>query len=393
MDDFRGSLAQQNVQVSTEVVTTSVVGENFWKVLYITPEYTGNRVLAVKDTYASVVQALAGVSADNKAKITKDLQSLFYYGSDVEVYIIKPADYEASKYKAYLTYLDMEAETDTVTVDEQTVDVYKWKTTTTDMLTALATVWDSDFSHAIGDFPFVYDSTVPDEDENKTGALLAAFTEWGMDIALYARGVESTLAWKGTSLALGFSPSLYQLGRTLGVLNSTGTSVGNSMDMAACDMADVLPNRNTSTAELTGVGVAFANWFDDLNITFFKPLGNQTNNVVAYGGWTLKNSALPARWIEKYSNYIIRVAVAEVLAVINTYKNSITYNKILGIIDRTLEPFVSLGRLKNYKNTAPAFNLLPKTNGHTINIPNAWEAWFVDDLRDIKIGGTLYVEA
>ena len=51
------------------------------------------------------------------------------------------------------------------------------------------------------------------------------------------------------------------------------------------------------------------------------------------------------------------------------------------------------GAIENYRNTAPNFADLPKSNGSTIVIPNAWSAEYIDSLRNVVISGTLTVNA
>ena len=74
-------------------------------------------------------------------------------------------------------------------------------------------------------------------------------------------------------------------------------------------------------------------------------------------------------------------------------KNQKTYGSLLDAVIANIKTQINNGRIEGFKLTAPSFAELPKSNGHTIVIPNAWEGTYVDNVRKVKISGTLTVAA
>ena len=211
-------------------------------------------------------------------------------------------------------------------------------------------------------------------------------------ICFFARGATAEYAWKGGDITVGYSPALYQLGRTLGYINSTGTSIGNSSDGVACTFQDVLPSRSTSTSLLVNASALFINWCQNNKVAYFKTVGNGTSQVACYGGWTLKTTCLSADWIVAYVDYMAKVRVAELITVMNTYRNGLLYTKCLSALDALITPFVTLGRIRNYAITAPSW-AVAQTMGdrETIVIPDAWSGVYVDNNRKVRVQGALTI--
>lgn len=245
---------------------------------------------------------------------------------------------------------------------------------------------DARYNQAIMDLAFDWDDS---DMQSLVKQYISDLTGNGYVGLLFAR--PATI--DGSSyIGAGYSPALYQLGRTLGYMNSTGTPVGNSIDMVACAQANVLPNGQTGSS-IEGVDADMASFFDEVNLSYFKPIGNSTGQVACYGGWTINGSASVANWIVAYINYRTRVACAEVITQMNSFKNELTYNKCLAQMTSFVQMFVDINRVYDFVITAPAYSELPKSNGHTLNVPDAWEAYFADNVRKVAISGTLYVAA
>ena len=392
MEDFKNSVAHLDVDVQTAVSVSSIVGENFWKFMYVTNETISslssatNPLLITADTYSDVIDALSIADSDKVALIKKNLASLFDYAPSAQGYFITADTYEKFKYYAYWCYLETEYEL------ESSSSKLKFTEATTTMLAAIDAKQDKAFSGFIADLAVdavgsvtAAPTSVVDDFMTTLGALTAA-------VCFFARGATNAFAWKGDDIAIGYSPALYQLGRTLGYMNSTGTSIGNSTDGVACTFQDVLPTRSTSTSGLVNASALFVNWCQNNKVAYFKTVGNGTSQVSCYGGWTLKNTCLSADWIVAYVNYMTKVRVAELITVMNTYRNGFLYGKCLSALSTLIAPFVTLGRVRNFTITAPSWAEAQNLGDRqTIVIPAAWTGIYVDNDRKVRIQGNLTI--
>lgn len=382
MNDYEGSIAQQDVNISTEQVISAVVGKNFYTVMYVT-SHTVNPTYVDKDTYEAKIDAL-NIGGDPATFMKDNLASLFAYAEDVGCWIVKPADLNAYKMKAYFTYIEPSYKIDNANQDAWTIK--SEMKTITDVLNNV----DPAFTALFTDVP--YPTTLATV-EPKFKELINTFVNGTKyDLSAFIRGSDAQLSFKVNG-SNGSSPALYQIGRTLGYLNANGVPVGNSFDMASVKNADVLPSRSIDIDTITTTPILVSKDWEDLNIQYFKPIGNSTGNLASKGGWTLKGKCVVADWIVAYINYVVRVACAEIITVMNTFRSQQTYNKMLAAMSSKIDPFVKLGRLVGFTVTAPEFSKLPALGGSVLTIPNAWEAQYVDNVRSVKISGTLYVEA
>lgn len=387
MLDFEGSVAQQNVTVTTDTVTTSVVGDNFYKLLYVTQAALSNALSVNKDTYEAVIDAVdATVLSDAQKTFMKaNFASFYEYGADTAAFIISASMYKKYKYRAYATYV----ETEYAKVDDGTE--ITWAPTALTLSTLDEIALDEEFTKLFTDIPVpkllanTEDITELSQIVDPIITALNAATK----IAVFARGVaDDGLAWDDCP-----SPALYQMGRTLSYVNITGTPVGNSWDMVALDNADVLPTRSTSVTEMSQCNAVVTAYFEEHNVNYFKGVGNATGQVSCQGGVDLRDTLLGVSWLKAYCNYVVRVNTAQLLTRMNTFRNSALYQKILDKMDSVVSMFVRLGRIEEYKNTAPTWGEAKKLgNGSTIVIPDAWQGYYVDDARRAKISGTLYVQ-
>lgn len=392
MEDFKNSVAHLDVDVQTAVSVSSVVGENFWKFMYVTNETieilssATTPLLITADTYSDVIDALSIANSDKVALIKKNLASLFEYAPSAQGYFITADTYEKFKYYAYWCYLETEYALDSST------SKLKFTDATATMLEIIDAKKDKAFSGFIADLAVdavgsvsAAPTSVVDNFMSTLGALTVA-------ICFFARGATAEYAWKGDDIALGYSPALYQLGRTLGYMNSTGTPIGNSTDGVACTFQDVLPTRSTSTSVLVNASALFINWCQNNKVAYFKTVGNGTSQVSCYGGWTLKNTCLSADWIVAYVNYMAKVRIAEIITVMNTYRNGFLYGKCLSVLSTLIAPFVTLGRVRNFTITAPSWAEAQNLGDRqTIVIPDAWTGIYVDNDRKVRIQGNLTI--
>ena len=392
MEDFKNSVAHLDVDVQTAVSVSSIVGENFWKFLYITNETiaslssAANPLLITADTYSDVIDSLNIDNADKVALIKKNLASLFEYAPSAQGYFITADTYEKFKYYAYWCYLETEYELDSGS------SKLKFTDATATMMATIDAKKDKAFSGFIADLAIDAASSVTAAPTSVVDDFMSTLGALTVAVCFFARGATNEFAWKGNDLSIGYSPALYQLGRTLGYMNSTGTSIGNSTDGVACTFQDVLPTRSTSTSVLVNASALFINWCQNNKVAYFKTVGNGTSQVSCYGGWTLKNTCLSADWIVAYVNYMAKVRVAEILTAMNTYRNGFLYGKCLSALSTLIAPFVTLGRVRNFTITAPSW-AEAQTLGdrQTIVIPDAWTGIYVDNARKVRIQGSLTI--
>lgn len=392
MEDFKNSVAHLDVDVQTAVSVSSIVGENFWKFMYVTNETISslssatNPLLITADTYSDVIDALKIDNSDKVALIKKNLASLFDYAPSAQGYFITADTYEKFKYYAYWCYLETEYALDSGS------SKLKFTDATATMLELIDAKKDKAFSGFIADLAVDAVGSITAAPTSVVDDFMATLGALTVAICFFARGATAEYAWKGGDIALGYSPALYQLGRTLGYMNSTGTSIGNSTDGVACTFQDVLPTRSTSTRTLVNASALFVDWCQNNKVAYFKTVGNGTSQVSCYGGWTLKNTCLSADWIVAYVNYMAKVRIAEFITVMNTYRNGFLYGKCLSALSTLMAPFVTLGRIRNFTITAPSWAEAQNLGDRqTIVIPDAWTGIYVDNDRKVRIQGNLII--
>lgn len=391
MNDFRNSVADLDIEVSTAIAVSSVVGDNYYKFMYITGNGTASLSndtsprLVTKDTYEAVVnEYISGDDAKVLAK--KNFASIFTYAPNAQGYLVAKENYKKFKYYAYWTYIETSFtyESSTLALDSASQGI----------LTQLDTDKDLAFSAFIADLAIDAVGSATSAPSAAVDAFLTSMGALSFPIGWFARGASTTFEWSddNSGLTVGFSPALYQLGRALGVVNGTGTPVGNYMDSVACLFQDVLPTRSTSTSILENASAQFIDWCKVNKISMFKTVGNGTAQLSCYGGWTLKNTSLTADWIVAYANFMTKIDCAEIVTEMDSCKNAQTYAKCLSAMTDNVAPFVSIGRVYNYKETAPSWSEAEKlSDRETIVIPGAWTAQYIDKARKVKIEGALTV--
>ena len=181
--------------------------------------------------------------------------------------------------------------------------------------------------------------------------------------------------------------ALVSLGIALATYNGSGTPVGNNMEMTATSM---LTSSGPAGQQLSR---STRDMLAGLNIQTWKPVGDNTGNVAAYGASTLLGDTYGATWIVAYITYMIKVRVAQMLTEGNFLKNATNYGRIIGVMNGILSLFADSGRLENIITKAPAFVNLPESSGDEIVVPDAWEATYISNVRKVTITGTLYIGA
>lgn len=401
MNDFNGSVAQQDVSISTDVVKTATVGGNFYEnVLYVTDRFSSFGAdtpvypVVKRSNYVDILNDYTYFSDGEKKLLKNNLASLFAYGTDVTVYIIPSTELANYKLYGYFTYLDLEWNTTDGSESDYTLSG--------SAQTSIGNVkenLDKAFTSIITEIP-TDTVNVKGNSTTTTAGTFALFTAYSMDATVFARAamVTGTVTSANAYVdaegdPIGYSPALYQLGKTLSVANASGVPVGNASDMTAVDFQNVMPTADTNTDVLIGASATFADYFESVKINYFKPVGNGTMQLTNFGGWTILGNCTTAEWIVAYLNFMNRVACATVITSGRALKNARTYNELLDSVVINIAGQIRNERITQFKLTAPSFDELPPTNGHTISIPNAWEGVYVDNVRKVKISGTLTVAA
>lgn len=183
--------------------------------------------------------------------------------------------------------------------------------------------------------------------------------------------------------------ALAQLGASLATANATGTPVGNSIDMVAFNTVQASGgiDDDGEHMDLTATQKAA---LDDQKIGYQTWVGDGTENVVTEGSLYLNGDSVGANWVKAYIEYMCKVRTANYMTRINTFRNNQTYQAILLILTDQVRPFLQFGRLDGFRITAPTFDNLP-ASGDQITVPNAWEATYIDNVREVTVYGTLYL--
>lgn len=388
-DDFLGSVAQEDVQFVTEIVRTVNPGDNYKHLIVYTDDSqiaSGASLAAVKDLAGVKVADYAEVTADSFRNVVRDelavwLTDYFSAGGNESVFVVNVQNGEASYTKALLkaafdvthqwayfkSICIVDADVDTMFHLDPDAATDLAELCSTDTLLSAAPLYPMSMAVTAGQF---------------TDTAYAAVKAAGFDATwVYHLPV---LQADGTTYVV-HNGAFIALGLALNVPNGSGVYAGNSFDMV-------------ETTAITASGVdggpldaTTQSILKNANINYFKFVGDATGGVDLRGGKTMKGNVISAFWIRDYCNYYNKVMVANYMSRRNIYKSSTTYDVILSILIKTVNRFVTSGRLVNFVLTAPAYADLPPAANDEIIVPNAWQATYQDDIRSVKVYGTLYI--
>lgn len=369
MSEFKGSIAQVNVQFPIETVIEPVAGENYTRAIIFMPVSLATANLPGVDT------PVAGM------KIELDSSSYGTVTGDALKKWLVPFFTSAQAAKLAVALYDDDAEAETNLLAD-IYEAYKYwayfkfgfasSADYNALQTSLATLCLAD--------PLYSQLWVGTSDADvltKSSALITALNGAGAD----ARVIYNPDA--------DINPALAQLGDSLAVANATGTPVGNDIDMHAfntigasgADDADGNPTNLNATQKAA---------LDDQKIGYNTWVGDGTENVVTEGSMTLKGTVIGAQWVKCYIEYMCKIRTANYITQRNKFRNNEQYQATLLILSDVVRPFIAFGRLADFVITAPIFSDLP-VSADSITVPNAWQADFIDKLRSVTIYGTLYV--
>jgi hypothetical protein len=371
MSEFKGSIAQVNVQFPIETVIEPVAGKNYTRALIymhvnlaadnlpgIDTPAAGMKIELDSSSYGSVtgdalkkwlVPFFTAAQAAKLAVVLYDTAS----GDDPATAPIGDV-YEATKYWAYFKFGFAAA------ADYNALQV------------SLATLCVAD--------PLYSQLWVGTSDVNvlsKTSALITALNGAEAD----ARVIYNP----DTNI----NPALAQLGDSLAVANVTGTPVGNDTDMHGFNTikASGATDSEGNVGDLTATQKAA---LDEQFIGYNTWVGDGTENVVTEGSKTLKGNVVGAQWVKCYIEYMCKIRTANFITRRNKFRNNAEYQATLCILSDVVKGFLDFGRLNAFKITAPVFANLPKS-ADALTVPNAWEATYIDKIRSVTVYGTLYV--
>lgn len=381
MDDFLGSVAQEDVQFSTGITRSAITGDNY---MHLVVFCENTRCIAdptaLVNANAGGTVKYAEVTADTYAKVTQ---------GKVKEWL---ADYfaEQNNYSAFVVTFtdDLTADVDwTSTKEEDLADAFElfkhrayFKTivvgaesaASVTLPAAAVTLSELVGADSLLSAPILLPVTTPETPD--TDPLYAALHAAEADAYMVAHS------------DLTRNVALYTLSMALSVLNASGLPVGNNFDFVG---STKLTPSGASGAALT---VTQQTELKNRNIAYCKPIGDSTGQVIVYGAKSLNGEVIPAYWIVRYCNYRCKTAVANYIVRMNTYRNNAAYQGILSIMNSIVNMFTQngSGRLANYAVTAPLFNALP-AGGTSIIVPNAWTATYVDNVRSVQVSGSLEI--
>lgn len=379
MSEFRGSIAQVNVQFPIETVIEPVAGENYTRaIIYmhvdlasanlpgITEPAAGMKIELDSSSYGTVtgdalkkwlVPFFTSAQAAKLAVVLYDTDVTDTSGGEpVTTPATAPINvvYEATKYWAYFKF-----------GFASSADYNSLQST-------LATLCLAD--------PLYSQLWVGTSDADvllKTSALINA---------LNGASADARVIYNPDS---NINPALAQLGDSLAVANATGTPVGNDIDGHAFNTikASGATDADGNVGNLTATQKAA---LDEQKIGYNTWVGDGTENVTTEGSLTLKGNLVGAQWVKCYIEYMCKIRTANYITQRNKFRNNEQYQATLLILSDVVRPFLNFGRLANFLITAPVFSDLP-VSADSFTVPNAWQAQYIDKLRNVTVYGTLYV--
>ena len=389
-DDFLGSVAQEDVQFITEIVKTVNPGDNF-KHLVVYTDHSQiadtSLLAAVKDYDGTVVAHFAEVTADSFKNVVKDellgwLTDYFTAGGNESVFVVDVEDDDAPYSKARLTAAyNMTHQIgwfkSICIADAAATDMFHLDP---DAAKDLAELCSTD--ELLSSAP-LYPESIALVDGAHADTARIAVDAAGFD----AFWVYHLPALQSDGSYVVHNGAMVALGLALSIINGSGTYAGNSFDMVA-------------TSAITPSGVdggplspTVQGILKNSNTNYFKYVGDTTGDVDLRGGTTAKGKVMAAEWVKNFCNYYNKVKVANYLSQRNIYKSPTTYDVVLSILTTTVSKFTDAGsgRLTQYALSAPAYADLPSAAKDEIIVPNAWSAVYQDDVRTVKVYGTLYL--
>ena len=368
--DFQGSIAQQYIQFAATVVTTVVPGENYYKVML----FMGHSEAANSFTSPPAVGVITELNSGNFASsvigpLLTYLSQFYANNQTTTVYIV--------------VYDDSTVTTGTFPAGAVTALTTQFNAYKERAYFKLMTLHDNILANSAL-ATLCYADTLLSQcwiDANDAQMLVVS-SATSMYGVCHLAGSNPVIVYHPDSAK---SSALTQLGLSLATLNNTGTPVANSLDYLSTSNTTA---SGTSGANLNATDVTT---LTAINCGFYLTIGDGTGNVALKGGKTIKGDVAAAKWVTQYVDFVAAVQTANMLTTLNRFKNNETYQCILSILANLLHKFADIGRLSSVTITAPAYAQLPTSVGDMITVPNAWTAYYNDNVRKVQVQGTLYI--
>ena len=378
MSQFKGSIAQSNVNFPIETVITPMAGENYSRAMIFMNVTNAATYLPGITSPAPAAGDLVILDANNYGTLTGGLLKKW----------LVPFFAKATTCKVGIAIFDTPTESgggDPVPATAPLADVYEAKKMYAYFKFAIEEATDynaaqvnlSNLCKTDPLYSVLWVGTSDSDILTKTSALLSALKSAGST----ARVIYNANADINGALA--------QLGASLSSANATGTPVGNSVDMLQFNtiQASGGTDADGEHVDLTSTEKTAC---DDQKVGYQTWVGDGTENVVTEGSLYLNGDSVGANWVMAYIEYMCKVKTANYMTRMNTFRNNQTYQAILLILTDQVRPFLQFGRLDGFRLTAPTFENLP-ASGDQITVPNAWEATYIDNVREVTVYGTLYL--
>lgn len=369
-ENFKGSIAQENVQYPIETVIEPIAGENYSRALIFMPLSKAETYMPGLDSAAAGTKTI--LNSNNYGAITGGLLKTWLVpffksaqAAEIGVAIYNDTEeavsntlaqvYEKFKYYAYFKFGIEDGSA------YNTLQVTLCNLCAPDTLYSRLWIGTSDTNVL-----------------SKTSALVDALKE--------AAGAYRMIYNPDTTI----NPALAQLGVSLSsAATKNGTPVGNSVDMVAfntiggsgADDDEGNPTNLTATQKAA---------LDDQKIGYNTYVGDGTSNVVTEGSMYSDGDSVGAEWVKAYITYMCKANTANFITKKNKFRNNATYQGCILILQNIVKDFTESGRLANFIVTAPVFSQLPKS-GDNIVVPGAWQADYIDNTRKVTVYGTLYI--
>ena len=371
MSLFKDSIAQANVNYPIETVITPIAGENYSR-------------------------AIIYMDVDNAATYLPGVNSAAA-GDFVELTSANYGDLTGGLLKKWLTPFFTKATTAKVGIA-----IYNHSDTTTPATKPLADIYNltkmyAYFKFAIEESTGYNAAQVALSNLCITDPLYSVLWVGTSDSDVLTKSSSLITALKGANSTArvvynadaDINGALAQLGASLSSVNATGTPVGNSVDMVQFNTVGASGAANADGEHVNLTATEKGN-LDDQKIGYQTWVGDGTENVVTEGSLYLNGDSVGANWVKAYIEYCAKVKTANFITRMNTFRNNATYQACLLILTDQVNPFLQFGRLDGFTITAPNFEDLP-ASGDQITVPNAWEATYIDNVRQVTIYGTLYL--
>jgi hypothetical protein len=365
MDDFIGSIAQNNVQYIIQESYNTNPGAQYQKVMIFVGESDASTYFV--GTPPSISATLE-VNSTNYATLTAGKLKLWL------------ADFFAGTLVAtvVLTVWDDGGGTFAVTALPTTYTAVKTKAY---FKTRIASI----LAHEVAAFVELCTTAVGDDLFTQSWLGTADATVAMVATILAVANADAKIVYHSDTNR---NPALVQLGLTLSEQNlATGFCVGNSLFFVYNTVIDA--SGTASGGKGTNITSVLRSTLEGDYVSFFTYVGDGTGATAMEHGWTIRNKNAAAKWVEAFIEFVGAVKTTQQITQMNTWRNNNTYQAILLIMTTLLNEFATLGRFANIQITAPNFNNLP--SGSSIVVPNAWSAQFVDSVEVVTIYGTLYI--